>query len=75
MFVLARFEAGKISRTYNHDSSAIAVAMKPVKYALNTNRTIMKTTLLNIWRHIDAVYDWEPAMYEALASVAARCSQ
>ena len=49
--------------------------MKPVKYALNTSRIIVEPMLLNIWRHMEAVYDWEPAMYEALASMAARCSQ
>ncbi len=73
--MLARIEADKISHTYNHDGSAIAGAMQPVKYALNTNQSIVEPTLCNIWCHMEAVYNWEPPMYEALASVAARCAQ
>ena len=65
--MLARPEADKISRTFNHDGSVIAGSMKSVKYALTTNRTNVEPTLLNIWRHMKAVYNWEPTMYEALA--------
>ena len=74
LLVLARADCALISLTYNHDGPAVAGAMKPVKYSLNTSRNIVEPTLLNIWRHMEAVYDWEPAMFEALASVAARCS-
>ena len=64
-----------LARTEAHDVSAIAGAVKSLKYALNTNRTIVEPTLCNIWRHMDAVYNWEPSMYEALASIAARFAQ
>jgi hypothetical protein len=74
LLVLARADCALISLTYNHDGPAVAGAMKPVKYPLNTSRNIVEPTLLNIWRHMEAVYDWEPAMFEALASVASRCS-
>jgi hypothetical protein len=73
--VFARAEADKLSRKYNHDGSAVAGAMPPVKYELNTNRTIVEPTLCNIFLHMDAVYNWEPPMYAALALVAARCAQ
>ncbi len=49
--------------------------MKPVKYVLNTNQTIIEPTLCNMWHHMEALYDWEPAMHEALTLVAARCAQ
>ncbi len=46
--------------------------MIPFEYTLNTNRAIVETTLCNMWRHTEAVYDWEPAMYDALVMVVAR---
>ena len=73
--VLAPPESAIISHTYNHDGPAVAGAMEPIEYELNTSRIVVGPTLLNIWLHMAAVYDWEPTMFEALASVAARCSQ
>ncbi len=64
--MLARDDCALISLTYNHAGPAVAGVLKPVKYSLNTSRNIVELTLLNIWRHMEAVYDWEPAMFEAL---------
>ncbi len=44
-------------------------------YMQHSSRVCVVPTLCNMWRHMEAAYGWDPAMYAALKSITLRLAQ
>ena len=49
--------------------------LAPIAYMSHLSKMCVVPTLCNMWRHMEAVYGWDPAMYSALKSISLRLAQ
>lgn len=73
ILALAEPDADRVFRKFNH-ASAIHT-LTPIAYMPHLSKMCVVPTLCNMWRHMEAVYGWDPAMYSALKSISLRLAQ